>query len=98
LMTGIAIGGVAIGLGGTYMDVTDVYMALLFMLGGCLYYWVIRRAWMVMRFLRRSICRRSTDERSVLPDRRNYVDPGYTGPDRRSGDDRRANSRRSTVR
>jgi UDP-GlcNAc:undecaprenyl-phosphate GlcNAc-1-phosphate transferase len=97
LMTGIAIGGVVIGLGGTYMGVTDVYMALLFLLGGCLYYWVIRRAWLVMRFLRRSICRRSIDARSELPDRRKFDDPDYTGPERRSGGDRRADSSRSAV-
>jgi UDP-GlcNAc:undecaprenyl-phosphate GlcNAc-1-phosphate transferase len=98
LMTGIAIGGVVFGLGGTYMGVTDVYMALLFLLGGCLYYWVIRRAWLVMRFLRRSICRRSADHRSALPDRRNFVDPGYTGSERRSGGDRRTNSPQRTGR
>ena len=99
LMTGIAITGVVIGLGGTYIGVTDVYMALLFLLGGCFYYWVIRRAWLVMRFLRRSICRRSANDRSVndrsvndrseLPDRRKFDDPNFTGPERRSGGDRR---------
>jgi UDP-GlcNAc:undecaprenyl-phosphate GlcNAc-1-phosphate transferase len=92
LMTGIAIAGVAIGLGGTYIGVTDVYMALLFLLGGCFYYWVIRRAWLVMRFLRRSIWRRSAYERSELPDRRKFDDPDFSGPERRSGSDRRVDS------
>jgi len=89
LMTGIAIGGVVIGLGGTYMGVTDVYMALLFLLGGCAYYWVMMRAWRVMRFLRRSICRRTVDARGLIPDRRVFDDPDYTGPERRSGTERR---------
>jgi UDP-GlcNAc:undecaprenyl-phosphate GlcNAc-1-phosphate transferase len=97
LMTGIAIAGVVIGLGGTYLGITDVYMALLFVLGGCLYYWVIRRAWLVMRFLRRSICRRNAEDRSPLADRRIFDDPNYPGPERRSGDDRRADSSRGTA-
>ena len=91
LMTGIAIGGVVVGLSGTYLGVTDVYMALLFLLGGCAYYWTIMRAWRVMRFLRRSICRRTIDARGSVPDRRVFDDPDYTGPERRSGTERRSN-------
>ena len=98
LMTGIAIGGVVIGLAGMYIGVTDVYMALLFLLGGALYYWVIRRAWLVMRFLRRSICRRAVDDRSALSDRRNFDDPNYTGPERRAGGERRVGSSQDSVR
>jgi UDP-GlcNAc:undecaprenyl-phosphate GlcNAc-1-phosphate transferase len=89
LMTGIAIGGVVVGLGGTYLGVTDVYMALLFLFGGCIYYWIIMRAWRVMRFLRRSICRRTVDARGALPDRRIFDDPDYAGLERRSGTERR---------
>jgi len=89
LMTGIAIGGVVMGLAGTYLGVTDVYMALLFLLGGGTYYWVIMRAWRVMRFLRRSICRRTVDARGPVADRRTFDDPNYTGPERRGGKDRR---------
>jgi len=92
LMTGIAIGGVVIGLGGTYLGVTDVYMALLFLLGGASYYWVIMRAWRVMRFLRRSICRRTVDARTSHSDRRIFEDPDYAGPERRSGRERRSGS------
>jgi len=90
LMTGLAIGGVVIGLGGTYLGVTDVYMALLFLLGGASYYWVIMRAWRVMRFLRRSICRRTVDARTSHSDRRIFDDPDYAGPERRSGRERRS--------
>jgi UDP-GlcNAc:undecaprenyl-phosphate GlcNAc-1-phosphate transferase len=89
LMTGIAIGGVVIGLSGTYLNITDVYMALLFLFGGCIYYWIIMRAWRVMRFLRRSICRRTVDARGALPDRRIFDDPDYAGLERRSGTERR---------
>ena len=98
LMTGIAIGGVVVGLAGMYLGVTDVYMALLFLLGGALYYWVIRRAWLVMRFLRRSICRRAAFNRSDRPDRRDFDDPNYTGPERRGGRDRRVDSSQGPVR
>jgi UDP-GlcNAc:undecaprenyl-phosphate GlcNAc-1-phosphate transferase len=90
LMTGIAIGGVVIGLAGTYLNVADIYLAALFLFGGMFYYWVIRRAWRVMRFLRRSICRRSEVERRSMTDRRVFADPAYDGPERRSGFDRRA--------
>ena len=92
LMTGLAIGGVVIGLSGTYLGVTDVYMALLFLLGGASYYWVIMRAWRVMRFLRRSICRRTVDARTSHSDRRIFEDPDYAGPERRSGRERRSGS------
>jgi len=95
LMTGIAIGGVVIGLGGTYMGVPELILAMLFVVGGVLYYWVVRRAWRVMRFLRRSICRRSEVERRAATDRRQMDDPEYSGPERRSRADRRKASRRS---
>jgi len=96
LMTGIAIGGVVIGLGGTYLGSPDLLLAGLFLFGGILYYWVVRRAWRVMRFLRRSICRRSEVERRSGGDRRQNSDPSYTGPERRSGVDRRTTSRRAS--
>lgn len=89
LMTGIAIGGVVVGLGATYLGVSDFWLAALFAAGGVLYYWVVRRAWRVMRFLRRSICRRSEVERRAEADRRQFDDPDYPGPERRSGADRR---------
>ena len=93
LMTGLAIAGVVVGLGGTYLGVADIYLASMFLFGGILYSWVVRRAWRVMRFLRRSICRRvSTERRDAVvgyTDRRKADDPDYAGPERRSGIDRR---------
>ena len=96
LMSGIAVVGVVIGLGGTWLGVHDLVLAGLFLFGGSLYFWMVRRAWRVMRFLRRSICRRrsSADRRSGT-DRRVFADPAYAGPERRSGADRRQLNRRS---
>jgi UDP-GlcNAc:undecaprenyl-phosphate GlcNAc-1-phosphate transferase len=91
LMTGFAIGGVVVGLGGTYMGIADIYLALLFLAGGMFYYGVIRRAWRVMRFLRRSICRRAELE-VMVADRRKFDDPSYVGAERRSGAERRGES------
>lgn len=90
LMAGIAVVGVVIGLGGTYLRVPDSLLAGLFLFGGCLFFWVVRRAWRVMRFLRRSICRRSaTADRRAATERRGADAAGYTGPERRSGVERR---------
>jgi UDP-GlcNAc:undecaprenyl-phosphate GlcNAc-1-phosphate transferase len=93
LMTGLAIAGVVVGLGGTYLGIADIYLASLFLFGGILYSWVVRRAWRVMRFLRRSICRRTSVERRDATvdykDRRKAEDPDYAGSERRSGIDRR---------
>ncbi len=92
-MAGLAAAGVFIGLAGTYYGVPDFYLAAAFLLGGLLYFWMIVRAWSVMRFLRRSICRRRNigDRRSYM-DRRRHNDPHYSGKDRRIGKDRRASS------
>jgi UDP-GlcNAc:undecaprenyl-phosphate GlcNAc-1-phosphate transferase len=89
LMTGIAIGGVVFGLGGTYMEIPDIYLALGFLFGGVLYYWVVVRAWRVMRFLRRSICRRAAIDRREVADRRREEGSNYTGSERRIGNERR---------
>ena len=95
LMAGIAVIGVVIGLSGTYFGVHDLLLAGLFLLGGGLYFWIVRRAWRVMRFLRRSICRRgSSMDRRAGTERRVHADPAYTGPERRSGIDRRHLDRR----
>jgi UDP-GlcNAc:undecaprenyl-phosphate GlcNAc-1-phosphate transferase len=88
LMTGFAIGGVAIGLAGNYLVVPDIYLAALFLAGGVFYYSVIRRAWRVMRFLRRSICRRA-DLEVLSTDRRQQDSDSFSGPERRSGAERR---------
>jgi len=94
LMTGIAIGGVVVGLGGTYLNVSDIYLAVFFLLGGMFYYWVIRRAWRVMRFLRRSICRRAEVDRRQLGERRQDTESAFDEAERRSGLDRRQSSGR----
>ena len=94
LMSGIAVAGVVVGLGGTYLQLSEFVLALLFLCGGMLYYWVVRRAWRVMRFLRRSICRRSDVDRRNASDRRGSSAVEYTGPERRSGIDRRRSSKR----
>jgi UDP-GlcNAc:undecaprenyl-phosphate GlcNAc-1-phosphate transferase len=89
LMSGIAVSGVVIGLGGTYLAIPDLILAALFMFGGVMYYWVIRRAWQIMRFLRRSICRRTDSNRREASDRRSDDAADFAGAERRSGVDRR---------
>jgi sugar lactone lactonase YvrE len=59
-------------------------VALGFLLAGLGYFWMIMRAWRVMRFLHRSICRRR-----ISADRRRCESPAYAGPERRTGGDRR---------
>jgi UDP-GlcNAc:undecaprenyl-phosphate GlcNAc-1-phosphate transferase len=92
LMSGIAVVGVVIGLLGAYFVVPDWVLAALFLAGGAAYFWTIRRAWRVMRFMRRSICRRSR-----VADRRTAAATDYTGPERRSGHERRLTSARPRV-
>lgn len=91
LMSGIAVVGVVIGLFGAYLAAPDWVMAALFLGGGVAYFWTIRRAWRVMRFMRRSICRRSlgTDRRTGDERRAAAASSVYAGPERRSGYDRR---------
>jgi hypothetical protein len=88
LMSGIAVAGVVIGLGGVYLEISDLILAVMFLVGGILYYSIIRRAWRVMRFLRRSICRRSEVFRRAS-ERRDAGESDYDGPERRTGTDRR---------
>lgn len=91
LMSGFAVAGVLIGLGGMVLEVSDLLMAVSFTICGLLYFWVIMRAWRVMTFLRRSICRRAESSHSDFRhnERRLKDDPDYSGPERRCGDDRR---------
>ena len=89
LMCGIAVVGVLIGLTGTHFGVPELWLAATFLFGGILYYWAVRRAWRLMRFLRRSICRRSDDERRLTDQRVARSQEDYAGVDRRSGQDRR---------
>jgi UDP-GlcNAc:undecaprenyl-phosphate GlcNAc-1-phosphate transferase len=97
LMSGIAVAGVVLGLSSIYLQIPDLIVSALFVAGGCLYYWTVRRAWRVMRFLRRSICRRDTAERRSSSDRRHTNDAEYAGPQRRSNLDRRKESERRDV-
>jgi len=90
LMCGIAVGGVMVGLLGTYLNVPELIMAGAFLVGGLLYYWGVRRAWRLMRFLRRSICRRDENDRRIVEQRIDKDSSEYTGEERRAGLDRRA--------
>jgi UDP-GlcNAc:undecaprenyl-phosphate GlcNAc-1-phosphate transferase len=99
LMSGIAVAGVVIGLGSVYLKIPEFYVAALFLVGGVMYFWVVRKAWRVMRFLRRSICRRSESDRRADDRRQASSDFVHEGPERRSGVDRRKDaSRRSHER
>lgn len=84
VMTGVASCGVFIGLACIYLEVPDIVVAGAFLVTGIGYFWMISHAWRVLRFLRTSICRREGGT-----DRRKNVDTAYTGPERRSGKDRR---------
>jgi UDP-GlcNAc:undecaprenyl-phosphate GlcNAc-1-phosphate transferase len=85
VMTGVASCGVFIGLVSIYFRVPELVVAGAFLLTGVGYFWMISHAWRVMRFIRTSICRRQS-----AVDRRKGPDAGYAGPERRSGEDRRA--------
>ncbi len=85
VMTGVASCGVFIGLASIYFRIPELVVALAFLLTGIGYFWMISHAWKVMRFLRTPICRRQG-----AGDRRQGMNTGYTGPERRSGVDRRS--------
>ncbi len=97
IMTGFAVAGLMVGLGGMYLGISDAVMAGAFVLAGLCYFWVIMRAWRVMTFLRRSICRReaSPHPEQRFMERRQNSDLNYSGPERRCGQDRRKGSRYS---
>lgn len=84
IMAAIAFGGMLVGLASIHWQVPELVVAGAFLLLGLGYFSMIMRAWRVMRFLQRSICRRRSSG-----DRRRGVDPAYAGPERRSGRDRR---------
>lgn len=94
-MAGLAVGGVMIGLLGTRFGVSDLVLAGLFLVLGLVYFWIILRAWTVMRFLRRSICRRrDIADRRTNAHRRRGGPNTYQGHDRRTVLDRRRGERR----
>lgn len=96
IMAAISLLGVGVGLAGTYFQVPDIVMLSAFLVLGSLYFWMIMHSWSVMRFLRYSINRRtSVIDRRLLPDRRTHSNVAHLGPERRSGVDRRQDSRRS---
>mgnify|MGYP001825009877 CR=1 FL=1 len=89
----LALTGVGIGLAGLYAQVPESLMLAVFLAIGIGYYWMIMRAWKVMRFLSRSINRREgRGDRRTMGERRRRDDPTVVarlGYDRRSGLDRR---------
>jgi UDP-GlcNAc:undecaprenyl-phosphate GlcNAc-1-phosphate transferase len=96
ILGGIAVVGVAIGAGMTYLSVPDHIIMGSFLILGLVYLFMIIRSWQVMRFLHRSICRRhSESDRRGYVDRRQQSNVIYLGPERRSGVDRRRDPRRS---
>jgi UDP-GlcNAc:undecaprenyl-phosphate GlcNAc-1-phosphate transferase len=70
-----------IGLVAHYQGVPEWVMFYAFLLLFAGYFWTIRRAWKVMRFLKRSINRRRADRRQI--------NRTFEGAERRSGKDRR---------
>lgn len=84
IMVGVASLGVFVGLASIHYVVPDFIVAGGFLLAGIGYFWLINHAWKVMRFLSRSICRRRGQS-----DRRQSSGTIYTGPERRSGVNRR---------
>ena len=96
ILGGMAVAGVAMGLGATYLGVPDPIIIGSFLILGLLYLFMIMRSWQVMRFLHRSICRRGNEaDRRSYSDRRQPSNVVHLGPERRSGIDRRNDPRRS---
>ena len=99
----VALIGVAIGVGGFYLGVPESLLLAGFLAIGIGYYWMVMRAWKVMRFLSRSINRRlGREDRRKIADRRRADNPAVlatVGRERRSGFDRRRGEkdRRSTL-
>jgi hypothetical protein len=83
-MAGLNGLGAMVGLAAVYFRWPELWVAGGFLLAGLAYFWMIMRAWRVMRFLHRSICRRR-----ARADRRRRLDPAYAGPERRNSPERR---------
>ncbi len=84
VLAALSLAGVVFGLAATYGNWPDLFVAGVFLAVGLGYFWMIMHTWRVMRFLRRSICRRRS-----AGDRRQVAAADYRGPERRSGLDRR---------
>jgi len=98
IMAAAALIGVGIGLLSMDIMATDFTVAGFFLIAGILYFWMMIRAWKVMRFIERSINRRARRDRRSGSDRRRRADASYDGPERRSGFDRRQVPRRAADR
>ncbi len=93
IMSGLAAVGVAIGLLGSWLGISDLVLAGAWVILGLLYFWIIMRAWIFMRFLRRSICRRrEIGDRRARVERRRLIN-AWLGPERREGERRRGERR-----
>lgn len=96
IMAVLAMLGVGVGLAATYYQVPDSIMFVSFVALGLTYLWMILHSWSVLRFLTRSINRRTNGvDRRVISDRRKNVNVAYMGPERRTGMERRQDLRRS---
>jgi UDP-GlcNAc:undecaprenyl-phosphate GlcNAc-1-phosphate transferase len=83
---GITLIGVLIGMSTTIISIPDYALFAAFILFGLLFLRWIFHTWSVMRFLYRSICRRRGERRTAEADL-------WEGAERRSGTDRRGQSR-----
>lgn len=95
IMAVFALGGVSVGIAGTFFNVPEYILVGVFLIAGLFYLLMIVHSWSVMSFLKRSINRRTTNEdRRANGERRKNVNVAQLGPERRSGIDRRKDSRR----
>lgn len=62
IICGLAGVGVVTGLVGQYLHIPEILMLLLFLLLFACYFYGMHHAWKVMRFLKRSICRRTLNK------------------------------------
>ena len=85
MIVGLASLGVFVGLASIHFQIPEWVVSGAFLLLGIGYFWIINHAWKAMRFLGHAICRRRG-----RPERRQGSTYNYTGPERRSGEDRRA--------
>lgn len=85
IMLGVSLLMAGFGLWAHFAGVPEWVMFYLFLLLFAAYFWTIRRAWRVMRFLKRSIDRRA----AARLDRRKGASDDFQGVERRRGGERR---------